>query len=213
MKRNTNVIAVFCDDTDQITRFETVTNLVFYTKEGPAWRQSGKIPLKPDLSGGIAVIRENVTRIIAVFDDCRIIITQSLTGIPYQIFDNAGFIICEAADFDLGLLDAIQTDLTDLAQETETDTNPVAKTPVATDDAGRYFLDLNQVQRFHPELSTKMILLPFLKGTPFYALEVVCSHIPTWFENKLPEMGLAYTESTEDAAGQHVVITHVVCEE
>lgn len=213
MKKNVNVMAVFCDDTGQITRFDTMTNLVFYTKDDSTWNQSGKIPLKPDLTGGMAAIRENVTRLIAAFDDCRIIVTQSLTGIPYQIFDKAGFSICEAADFDLGLLDAIQTDLTRLANPTAPEAQPVSKSPVATDDAGRYFLDLNLTQRSHPDLSSKMILLPFLSDTPFYALEVVCSHIPPWFDNKFPEMGLAYTVPTEDAAGKHVVITHVVCEE
>jgi Fe-only nitrogenase accessory protein AnfO len=213
MKENANVMAVFCDDTDQITRFDTMTSLVFYTKKDSAWNQSGKIPVKPDLTGGMAAIRENVTRIITAFNDCRIIITQSLTGIPYQIFDQAGFIICESEDFGQDLLDAIQTDLIRLAKETETVAPPVSKAPVAADDSGHFFLDLNQVQMHYPDLSSKMALLPFLRDTPFYALEVVCNHIPPWFENIFPELGLAYTVQTEDAAGKHVVITHVVCGE
>lgn len=213
MKENATVMAVFCDDTDQITRFNTMTNLVFYTKKDSVWNQSGKIPLIPDLTGGMAAIRENVTQIIDAFGDCRIIITQSLTGIPYQIFDKAGFIICESADFDPDLLNAIQADLVRLAKDTETVTPPVSKSPVTADDSGHFFLDLNQVQMHYPDLSSKMALLPFLRDTPFYALEVVCSHIPPWFENKFPEMGLAYTVQTEDTAGKHVVITHVVCGE
>jgi hypothetical protein len=89
----------------------------------------------------------------------------------------------------------------------------LATTPTETDRAGNYFIDLTQLQQKHPELSTKMALLPFLRETPFYALEMVCDHIPPWFDHQFPGLRLCYTLSHEDSDGKHVVITHAVCKE
>ncbi|MBC3797635.1 Fe-only nitrogenase accessory AnfO family protein [Acetobacterium tundrae] len=213
MKENTNVMAVFCNETNRISRFDEMTYFVFYTKDDSVWRQSEPVPFHPDLSGGLTSVRENINRMLVCFNTCKIIITKSITGIPYQVFDQSGFIICESEDFDLDLLDAIDADLIRIEDEANNDDSPVSKTPVKLDETGHYFLDLNKVQKRYPELSSKKVLLPFLENTTFYSLEVVCSHIPPWFDNKLAEMELTYSIQNEDDSGKHVVITHVLCKE
>ncbi|MBC3888098.1 hypothetical protein GH810_07225 [Acetobacterium paludosum] len=213
MKENTNVMAVFCNDTNQISRFDEMTNFVFYTKDNSVWHQSEPVPFHPDLSGGLTSVRETINQMIVCFNTCKIIITKSITGIPYQVFDQSGFIICESEDFDLDLLDAIQADLIRIEDEANNDDSPISKIPVKMDESGHYFLNLNTVQKRYPELSSKKVLLPFLENTTFYSLEVACSHIPPWFDNKLAEMKLAYTVQTENASGKQVIITHVLCQE
>lgn len=213
MIENVNVMAVFRDGTNQISRFDEMTHFVFYTNDNSVWHQSEPVPFHPDLSGGLASIRENLSRMIGCFSTCKIIITKSLTGIPYQVFDQSGFIICESEDFDLDLLDAIQADLIRIEDEAKNDDSPVSKIPVKTDESGHYFLDLNNVQKRYPEISSKMALLPFLKDIPFYSLEVVCDHIPPWFDKKLKEMKLTYTVQNKNShESTHVLITHCVCE-
>ena len=217
MKENLNIMAVFRDDTNQIARFDEMTNFIFYTKEESCWRKSDMVPFAPDLSGGLASTRENIQQMLGVFNSCKIIITKSITGIPYQIFDRSGFIICESDDFDLDLLDAIQADLISLDEEANEDELLLSNIPTETDTPGYYFIDLTQVQKKHPEMSSKMALLPFIKETPFYSLEVLCDHIPPWFNHKLPEMNLSYiiknnSEQNKNDSAKHVFITHVVCE-
>lgn len=217
MKENLNIMAVFRDDTNQIARFDEMTNFVFYAKEESCWRKSDAVPFSPDLSGGLAAIRENIQQMIGAFNACKIIITKSLTGIPYQVFDRSGFIICESDDFDLDLLDAIQADLISQDEDAAEDELLLANTPTETDTPGYYFIDLTQVQKKHPDMSSKMALLPFIKDTPFYSLEVVCDHIPPWFDHKLPEMNLSYliknnSDQNKNDSAKHVVITHLVCE-
>jgi len=213
MKENVNVMAVFCDDTNRISRFDEMTNFIFYTKDNSVWHKSEPVPFHPDLSGGLTSVRENINRMIVCFNTCKIILTKSITGIPYHVFDQSGFIICESENFDLDLLDAIQADLIRIETEPKDDASLVSKIPVKTDESGHYFLDLNKVQKSYPELSSKMVLLPFLKSTTFYSLEVVCTHIPPWFDNKLEQMELTYTIPNEDDSGKHVVITHALCKE
>nr|WP_320024686.1 Fe-only nitrogenase accessory AnfO family protein [uncultured Acetobacterium sp.] len=222
MKENLNIMAVFCDDSNQIARFDEMTNFVFYTKEESCWRKSDMVPFAPDLSGGLASIRENIQQMLGVFNSCKIIITKSITGIPYQVFDRSGFIICESEAFDLDLLDAIQADLISQDENINEDELRLANTPFETDVPGYYSIDLTQVQKKHPEMSSKMVLLPFLEETPFYSLEVVCDHIPPWFDHKLAEMQLSYRivdkiienkfEENKNDSTKHVVITHLVCE-
>ena len=217
MKENFNVMAVFCDSNNQISHFNEMTHWIVYTKDESVWRESETIVFKPDLSGGIATIRESITSIIREFNTCKIIITKSLTGLPYQIFDQAGFIICESENFDLDLLNAIQSDLISIDEETNADELLLSNTPAETDEPGHYFIDLTKVQKKHPEMSSKMSLLPFLKDSPFYTLEVVCDHIPPWFDHKLPEMNLSYSienrlQQNKNDSAKHVLITHVACE-
>ncbi|WP_373481642.1 Fe-only nitrogenase accessory AnfO family protein [Acetobacterium sp.] len=212
MKEKINVMAVFCDDTNRITRFDAMTHFVFYSKAESGWRQSDRVPFSCDLSGGLASIRENISQMLGAFNDCRIIITQSIAGIPYQIFDRSGFIICESETFDLELLDAIQADLLRQDAEIQEDTSLLVKTPEETDVPGYYLFDLTQLQKKHPEISSKKALLPFLKETAFYTLEVICDHIPPWFEQQLPKMQLQYRIENKNDSTQHVVITHVACE-
>ncbi|MDO9491945.1 Fe-only nitrogenase accessory AnfO family protein [Acetobacterium sp.] len=212
MKENVNVMAVFCDDTHRIARFDEMTNFVFYTKTDDGWGKSDPIPFSCDLSGGLASIRENISQMLGAFNDCRIIIAKAIIGIPYQVFDRSGFIICESEDFDLELLDAIQADLISQDGEAKEDASLLAQTPEETDVPGYYRFDLTQVQKKHPEMSSKMALLPFLKETPFYALEVVCDHIPPWFEHQLAAMKMQYRIENKNNSTKHVVITHAGCE-
>jgi len=212
MKEKLNLMAVFCDDNGRIARFDEMTNFVFYTKEKSGWHKSEMIPLCPDLSGGLAAIRENIKQMLGVFNDCRIIITKSIIGIPYQVFDRSGFIICESEDFDLELLDAIAADLASQDAQAKEVARLLTRTPTETDVPGYYRFDLTQVQKKYPEMSSKMALQPFLKEAPFDALEVVCNHIPPWFEHQLPKMHLQYRIENKNDSTKHVIITHVVCE-
>ncbi|MEL7660615.1 hypothetical protein LNN31_15880 [Acetobacterium wieringae] len=212
MKENLNLMAVFCDDNGQLARFDEMSNFVFFSKEAAHWSPSERIPFSCDLSGGLASIRENISQMLGAFNDCRIIIAKSISGVPYQIFDRSGFVICEAEDFDPELLDAIQADLISQNEEAQADAILLSRTPVETEIPGYYHFDLTEVQRKHPELSSKAALLPFLKETPFYALKLVCDHIPPWFEHQLPAMQMQYRVDNKNNSATHVVITHVVCE-
>ena len=212
MKKIVNVMAVFCDDTQRIAQFDAMTNFVFYTKADNDWIKSDPIPFSCDLSGGLASVRENISQMLSAFNNCRIIIAKSIIGIPYQVFDRSGFIICESEDFDLELLDAIQADLISQDEEANEDARLLAQTPEETNVPGYYRFDLTQVQQKHPEMSSKSALLPFLKETPFYALDLVCDHIPPWFDHQLPAMQMQYRVENKNNSATHVVITHVVCE-
>lgn len=208
-KENYDLMAVFLDDNDRVSSFDEMTHWFFYTQKGKTWQKSESMPCKPVLTGALMTIRENIKNIINQLNPCRIIITKSITGIPYHTFDKAGLIICEVEKFDLELLDAIQEDLISTSLEDAKQKLPEA--PIETDTPGDYFFDFDQLQKSTPEISSKMALLPFFKNVPFLSLDLVCEHIPPWFDKSFDAMKLTY-EVIKNADGRtHVIITHPNC--
>ncbi|MFA9380069.1 MAG: Fe-only nitrogenase accessory AnfO family protein, partial [Acetanaerobacterium sp.] len=77
------------------------------------------------------------------------------------------------------MLNGIAHDVADAdAQTNASYAGAIAPTP--SDGDGRYFLDLIALQNEHPEVSSKQVLLPFLESTPFFQLDLVCTHLPPW---------------------------------
>jgi len=208
-KENYDLMAVFFNDMDQVSNFDEMTHWVLYAKEKESWQKSKDFPCKPMLTGELMMIRDNIKNIINQLDPCRIIITKSMTGIPYHTFDKAGFIICEVESFDLVLLDAIQEDLIATPLESAKHMQPEA--PVETDSPGDFFFDLNQLQKNSPEISSKMALLPFFKNMPFLSLDLVCEHVPPWFEKNFDSMNLTYEIVKKNDGTIHAIVTHTEC--
>jgi len=87
-----------------------------------------------------------------------------------------------------------------LATEIKESENSVQKTaqpsiyyPEKTDVEGSYFLNLEAALNSDPNLTSKKILLPFLKSKDFKSLEVICDHIPRWFNEEFENQGLHST--------------------
>jgi hypothetical protein len=75
-------------------------------------------------------------------------------------------------------------------------------TPVAG-KAGYYAADLREVMKRQAGLNSKDVLLPFFQHTAFSRLEIVCDHIPRWFEKELPALKLrADAEFTGEAVAK-----------
>ncbi|KNZ41973.1 Fe-only nitrogenase accessory AnfO family protein [Acetobacterium bakii] len=205
-----NAMAVFFDANDRISSFDTMTHWDLFYKKKDSWQKSKAVPYTPSLMGELGTIRENIKQMIAEFEDCRIIITRSMTGIPYHTFDKARFIICEVESFDLELLDAIQQDLISTAVEAAKQKPPEA--PTETNSPGDFFFNLNQLQKNAPEISSKMALLPFFKNVPFLSLDLVCEHVPPWFDKIFDSLNLTYAMDQKNDGKTHVLITHTNCQ-
>ena len=61
------------------------------------------------------------------------------------------------------------------------------------DQTGVYFIDLRKALAMNPTLSSKKIIKPFIQEKKFQILEVVCDHVPKWFDTDLKALGLNYT--------------------
>ena len=61
--------------------------------------------------------------------------------------------------------------------------------PDVVDKFGNFTIDLKKLLQEDGTVSSKQILYPFLKEEEFESLEVVCDHVPKWFDRELEGMG------------------------
>lgn len=57
-------------------------------------------------------------------------------------------------------------------------------------EQGHYRIDLAQVMARDPNLNSRLALIPIMESTPFQKLEILCDHLPRWFEQKLTALHL-----------------------
>jgi hypothetical protein len=132
-----------------------------------------------------AVLRERVKTLLPLISDCRVVAAGQLQGIPFSVFDLAGYKIFTIDCLEDSSLDGIAADL-------QLEEDDLAQTALALADAqprqteipGIYHLDLVAIQTLHPDISSKQAMTEFLNSTPFLELRLHCRHLPPWLETR-----------------------------
>lgn len=211
MKQQYDRMVIFFGPDDAVSDFQSMTYWYSYIRRNGSWQRDLRVNYSPPLDGDLAALRQNVNTLLDKLTDCRVVFVKSITGIPYNILDKRGFIICETEAFDLGLLEETYQELLTMAAEDEQ--KMIRKAPYALDTEGDYFFDLQSFQRENPDTSSKKALVPFLTNVDFYSLELICAHIPPWFDGKLQEMGYTYRPFNGDDGKQHILVEKAVCDD
>ncbi len=143
----------------------------------------------------ISELRRTILNMIQRIGDCRIFVAREVAGQLYSVLEANKFSIYEVEGKPEQFLDSI------LFSEKKEQENTLAKNsppsisyPEKTDVAGSYFIDLKAALNTDPALTSKKILLPFLKNRDFKVLEVLCDHVPRWFAEEFEEQGFQSTE-------------------
>lgn len=194
----------------QLSDFTSCTAVAVFEPDAETWQLTSEIPYAADACTDPAEIRNHVRSLILELDDCSAVVARRLQGLPYHVFDRMGFQIFEAETLSDALLSGILADIADTGAVAAPAETPTA--PVASDEHGRYALDLIALQEQHPEVSSKKALRPFLQSTPFFELHLRCSHMPPWLEVDLQTMRRVRcaTESQPDGT-LHVTISRTSC--
>lgn len=201
------IAITFKGKTDLAPLVQADTMMVFEKRKND-WVPRKEIPYQIDLSTNLQEIRNQARNLITKLDDCKIIVSQSITGLVYNVFDRMGFHIFEVAAFQPAIFDNILADIhhnTENIQHNEA----IPTTPIETVD-GIFFLDLIQLQINRPDISSKKALQPFLNSTPFIKLDMLCSHLPPWLENTEYKSKFDIT-SKKSGSATLVTITKKIC--
>jgi len=186
-------IATIVDDSKKLSSFEIGTSLNIYYKDTGSWQLKEEIGYSLDISLALSEIRDYIRTIILKLEDCKIVIGKTVSGLPYNIFDRMGFAIFEVAYISDSLLDEIFSEVQEYKNKKNAPPVNLSTSPIQTEIAGIYFLNLIELQEKHPDISSKKALKEFIETTPFYKLELLCSHVPPWFDNFLPLKKLNYS--------------------
>ncbi|MDR2151872.1 MAG: hypothetical protein LBO72_03540 [Helicobacteraceae bacterium] len=149
---------------------------------------SKQLDFSPAKFTSMAELRSYIGFASGQLEDCKILAAKASNGFYRVAFESFGVSLwaVEGAPQDfIGAIEAFYAKPTTLAQNQP----PTLITPVPN-KAGYYAADLREVMSRKAGLNSKEILLPFFRHTAFTCLELVCDHVPKWFENELPALKL-----------------------
>lgn len=202
-----NKIAVYSRE-EELAPFSDCNRATIYEKQEDTWKPI-KAAVFPSIKGiTIKELREATEKAAFFAEDARAVICKEMTGIPFTVFNKKGYgIFCtEKADemtFEGVIADMEEGDEKRRMRE-EMLLNPG---PIETSTPGIYYLNLMELQKECPDISSKKALASFLSDTPFLELQLICAHIPPWLL-----MDSSYEKKIRSQDGvEHITVTRKHC--
>ena len=197
-------IAIYLKNREELCPFSESDSVQIYEKNDGAWAAGGRFDYKLDL-GSLVNLRKSVSKIADSLKeaDCNVISGKNLSGAAYTVFDTAGFHIFDIESCDESVFDGVFSEIETAAA------SAVSVTPRETETPGVFFLDLVELQREKPEITSKMALKNFLDTEIFSELSLVCAHVPPWIIND----GRFDIKSSNSNNNVLAVITKKQCED
>lgn len=202
-------IAVLFSKDMTLSKFEEANVIQIFKREEKLWKVFKEISLSNVFDGALPKIRQNLVHIIKELGACKIIVGSDMTGIVFNVFDQAGFIISELHGFDESMLEDIYMEISNQLQSIQTDiekNSQIPTKPYETDIKGNYYFDFSRLIDSSMALSSKSTIIPFLNSTPFKQLEIICDHVMPWFDFEMQKRGLAFEAFKMDNGKTSIII-------
>jgi Fe-only nitrogenase accessory protein AnfO len=208
-------IAVLVDNQGLAGGFTESGVLKLYSRENGEWTVIKELPYNLPYSQGIKAVRANMMEMLNWLGECRLFLAREVAGLPYNILDIAGFNIYEVEGKPEELFDAVleKEKSHSSPQSPSTTDSSVAYGPIKTNIEGNYYINLKQVQDANASLSSKQLLLPFLRLGTFFELEVSCYHVPPWLAIELDVLRLKSELIKIGENDYKIKIQHKICGE
>lgn len=167
--------------------------IVTYSDDSGKWDEIDRFENMVSEAGGIAGIRTALINTVNKLNGVKIIVASEISGVAFSVFEGAGFEIFTVEAGAADILDAVKNEMEEVTKEPEKLKSADIQLYLQRGmNRGDYFLNLQQMLAENPQLTTKSVLLPYLKEGDFTRLDVVCGHVPPWFDRELQLMGLRY---------------------
>jgi len=191
-------IAVFVDTNGDTLSFDSSGMVLIYESNHSDWQCIHKVPFCIDKEMDLADIRKSIYKIAPDLFGCKAFVAKRRMGIFNAIFEEELHIRLFAIEgYPVPFLDNIRETLrTEIIEAiNQIELNKQKKEcldPVLVGDFsnGCYQINLVNVQEKNASMNSKEILLPFLENKSFSELEVICLHVPKWFDKELHNIGL-----------------------
>ncbi|WP_047308193.1 Fe-only nitrogenase accessory protein AnfO [Rhodopseudomonas palustris] len=225
-------IAAYVDAEGEITKVSDKGVILLFEQHGEVWkvRKTIRFAVRPD--DGLAQIHASLAAMVPELEDCRLFLSRSVRGVVNSLLQEMGVQTWQSHDPLFAQLETIARKENERAQQSAkaaraerrsrrrrlrqddagSDLDEIKPVLVGDDDSGHFRLDLVRLLQDDPGLNSWDILIPFLTGTPFRQLDLVCDHIPRWFSRamraldmdaevmELPGLGVAATITPKQQA-------------
>lgn len=186
-------IAIIEDDSGKTCSVFEPGWFVTYSDDSVEWEETDRFENLACEADGIAGIRRAVIDSVKRLDGCKVIAANEISGVAFSVFEGAGFEIFTVEADAAEILDSIRNEMEEVSKEVpnarSADMQFYLKRGM---NSGDYFLDLQEMMAENPQLTTKSILLPYLKDGNFARFDVVCGHVPPWFDREFGALGLQF---------------------
>lgn len=181
----TKEVAVVVGENGETTSLYDKGNVVVYQKKRGEWSVLKEKRFVLDKSLGMQELRNKMAAVLDFLGECKIFVGLSITGVPYFELEKAKFSVWEFEGKPMDFLDYVLEEEEERHdQEANKEENAVMLTPVETSD-GYYRISIKEIQENDTGVTSKQVLLPFLRKGQFYSLQVICNHVPPWLEAEL----------------------------
>ncbi|MEY8353168.1 Fe-only nitrogenase accessory AnfO family protein [Lachnospiraceae bacterium 54-53] len=201
-------VAVFRSE-KEMAPFVSCDEVDIWEKRDGKWEIIRTVPFPPLSGSTVKELREETERIALLAGEAKAVVCREITGIPFSIFNKKGYCIFSAEEINGDTLDGIMSDILESDEKKRMKEEMLRNArPVETGTPGVYMLNLKDLQKACPDISSKKALVPFLSGTPFLELHLICAHIPPWLERDA-----SYDRKVRQLEGEfHVTLTKKQCE-
>lgn len=168
--------------------------ITIYEEDVGEWKVLTRFENKVYNAKGMAAVRMAVTDTIKQLGNVKVIVASEIPGIASGTFQAAGFDIFLVEGNVVNLLDSIKKEMLEAIEErqkerTKFDIMQFLEPGVSKGD---FSINIEEIMFKNPDLTSKKILIPYLKNGEFNRLDVICSHLPKWFVTDLGAMGFEH---------------------
>ncbi|HEX9061081.1 MAG TPA: Fe-only nitrogenase accessory protein AnfO [Clostridia bacterium] len=172
------------------------------------WEVSNEFPFSIAGVSSIQALRSKLSDMVQKIGDTKIFVASEVAGQLYNVLEANGFNVYEVDGRPEQFLDSIITMEEESKSEAVKNTQTIKiPEPKMTDIEGEYFIDLGAALNMDPSITSKRILLPFLTKKDYKKLEILCDHIPRWFDEEFEKRCLTSNITKLERSGYMVIVS------
>jgi len=185
--------------------------VAIYEKDGGEWKVLNRFENKLYSAKGIAAVLTAVADTVKQLNDVKIMVASEIPGVAFGAFQAAGFDIFLVENSVLDVLDSVKKEMHEIISERQKEPRKfdIMQFLEPGENKGYFSLNMESILLKNPDLTSKKILIPYLKNGEFNRLDVICSHIPKWFYTDLSVLGFKYEIVNDLPNRKTVKILHV----
>lgn len=202
------MIAVYINETGNTASMKEQGFVRVYHLEDKEWKVILEFPFHVSINSRISEVRQKVIEMVQKISTCKVFVAKEVVGQLYYILEANGFESFEVEGRPEQFIDSVwHTIEQDSINKSESLCYSQTSYIKATDREGVYMVNLKKVINSDCSLTSKKLLFSFLQQKEFLSLEVICDHIPKWFDIEFPRMGLSYRKDTYHENEMRVYVT------
>jgi len=203
-----NLIAVLLNENTETISWLDSGIIKLYKKTSGEWIEIKSLTYSIPINSNIIALRKTLSELVDKLDNCRVFVAKEVSGLLFSILDSYSFNIYELDGIPDLFLDSVLMSVEKLQMDKLLLESKCLEefSPKKIDNKGNYTVDLVKLMQTSRTVTSKQILIPFLKNEFFETLEVVFDHIPKWFEKDLPGMGYDFKIITDEVG---IIVTSI----